>query len=390
MVKIINYIKKKILPIYIHFKSNELKMNVYNTNHDKKVLLVYLTSCFNKKIKYSHSNIWECKIASEIFSDLGYNVDVINYNATKMINAQSYDVVYGLGEAFEKLFRNKTKNQVFINYATGCNPIWSNIQTVKKVRDFSKKSKQILIESSRIIYHTQHQQILLSDKVVVLGNEFVLNTYLTYDDCASRYVNLNAFSFNFHKTNLENKDYNTTKKSFLWFGSSGALHKGLDLALDFFEKNPDYTLHICGFNAVSENRFFEYYKNEFSKTNNICNHGFVDITSPDFKNILDRCAYVLFPSVSEGGAVALLNVISNGGLLPIYSKSTGVDFEKYGIEFSEINEISLRESIVKSQEMVEDEYLKRSIDLQLLINEKYTIDNYRRNLSRIISDIVLR
>lgn len=385
MVKII---KEQLLKLYIKKRKNEYLKNVFKTNFTKNVLLVYITPAFDKKVSYSHSNLWECKIAGEIFNNLGYNVDVINYNAHKTPDIEKYSVVYGMGETYEKLFLKKRNNQLFINYATGCNPIWSNIETTKKIRSFYNKSGHIFPESSRLIHHTQHLQILLSDKVIVLGNDFVKNTYLTFDDEAKRYDNLNAFYFDFHNISPEEKDVSQCKKNFLWFGSAGALHKGLDICLDYFRDKTDLNLHICGLNTQSEKRFVDFYHKEIYDAPNIHYHGFLKLDSNALKEILLKCGYVVFPSISEGGAVALLNVIGNGGLLPIYSKSTGVSFEKYGFEFDQITIDNLDTSISKGITLSDEEFLKRAKKLQEHVKNEFTIDVYRENLKIIITNII--
>ncbi|WP_313348902.1 glycosyltransferase [Empedobacter sp.] len=384
----VEIIKKQMVDFYLKMKINEYLKNIFSTSYEKNVLLVYITSAFSNKVRFSHSNLWECKLAGEIFNELGYNVDVINYNTKKNIDISKYDIIYGLGETLEKLFIQKSENQLFINYATGCNPIWSNIQTIKKVRYFSEQSGIILPESSRLIHHTQHLQILLSDHVIVLGDDFVKNTYLLFDDKKERYSNLNAFYFHSHDVKAGSKVLDLARKNFLWFGSAGALHKGLDLCLDFFSKNLDLHLHICGLNMDSEKRFVEYYKKELLSLPNIHYHGFVGIDTQEFSKILENCGYVIFPSVSEGGAVALLNVIGNGGLLPIYSKSTGVPFDKLGFEFNEINISNISKSINKALEISNDEYLRRANGLQSVVIEEFSIDIYKTNLKKIISNII--
>jgi glycosyltransferase involved in cell wall biosynthesis len=88
---------------------------------------------------------------------------------------------------------------------------------------------------------------------------------------------------------------------FLWFGGAGLVHKGLDLLLDYFYENPSLTLHICG-PIESEPLFAQAYKKELYETENIIMHGFVDIRGQVFEEIIKRCAFVVFPSCSEGQA----------------------------------------------------------------------------------------
>ena len=192
------------------------------------------------------------------------------------------------------------------------------------MRDFLTCTGRICCLRRNFLEQSPYLQTFLSDGVVVLGNDFVLDTYKNYDkQGAERFKNLNAFFYDVYDIDLSKKDFSKAKEHFLWFGSSGLLHKGLDLLIDIFSKRRDIYLHICGA-SKKEKDFFDYYGPALSKSKNIINHGFVDIKSEEFKNIMDQCAFIIFPSVSEGGAPAVLNTIANGGLIPILTKSTGL------------------------------------------------------------------
>ena len=97
---------------------------------------------------------------------------------------------------------------------------------------------------------------------------------------------------------------------------------------------------------------------------------------------------LIFPSVSEGGAPALLNVVGNGGLVPIYTKATSVDFEQFGIElpYPDIN--LFRQAVNMAVEMTEDDLKQRSINGYNIVHQNYTLDRYEENLKKIISDVL--
>jgi hypothetical protein len=118
--------------------------------------------------------------------------------------------------------------------------------------------------------------------VIVLGNDFVLKTYTDYDtEKSERYKNLNAFYYDINNTDLNKKNFKEAKKHFLWFGSTGSLHKGLDILIEIFSNRNDIILHICGMNK-NENNFIKFYEQNFNKCKNIINHGFVKIKSKNF------------------------------------------------------------------------------------------------------------
>lgn len=373
--------------IYHSIIKNRTLNNVYKTSFSKSVLIVYLTSAFNKKENISHSNMTECRTFAEIFREIGYNIDVINLNSTRKIKKQ-YDVILGMDVALEKSFFNKKNSTKHIFYATGACPIYSNMISTKKARDFYYKNKILLLDSIRKIEYTQDFQIFLSDSVIVLGNDFVKNTYLQYDDEKQRYKNLDAFYFDIINPDISKKDFRKARRNFIWFGSLGALHKGLDVVIDYFLEHPEYNLYICGLNK-SEKNFLDFYMSKINNKKNIHLCGFLKIGSIEFNNLVNNCAFALYPSLSEGGSPALLNIIANGGIIPIYSKQSGIDFGKeISFELDENTSIAIGEVISKI-EMIPDKNIKNmAIECTNYVRSHFTYEKYKNNLKDIIENIL--
>ena len=365
------------------------KRDVFKSNYKNKVLLSYITEPFTLGINYSHTGLRECYAAAEVFHNLGYCVDVVYHSLTRKIDYSQYEIIYGMGSVLERSFYlQESSAPLRIFYATGCNPIYSDVITRLRARDFYIKHKRLLLESVRIVQLSQHAQILLSDAVIVLGNEFVLKTYTNYDPKGvERYLRLNVFFNDSYDIDLEKKDFTTAKKNFLWFGSGGLLHKGLDILLDIFSQRNDVYLHICGARE-SEKGFFNYYKHLLSNSNNIIDHGFVKMESEYFKKLMDTCGYTVFPSVSEGGAAALLNTMANGGLVPIISKSSGLDMEDFGWVIDKID-IDIFNNAINQALLLDNEELKeKAIRVKAHIRHNYTYENYKQSLGNIIQKIL--
>ena len=89
------------------------------------------------------------------------------------------------------------------------------------------------------------------------------------------------------------KDFNNAKKHFLWFGSSGMIHKGLDLLLDIFSKREEIHLHICG--PLEGNQSFNKLFTMSYLKPNIHYHGFVSINSTLFKEAAAKMRFCYFP-----------------------------------------------------------------------------------------------
>jgi glycosyltransferase involved in cell wall biosynthesis len=127
----------------------------------------------------------------------------------------------------------------------------------------------------------------------------------------------------------EDKDFDTARTHFLWFGGGGAVLKGLDLVLEAFVKNPSLYLHICG-PVAAEKDFVETYKKELYETPNIHLYGRIDATTDLFKKIIDTCGALIYPAFSEGTSGAVVQTM-HAGIVPIITPETGIDEETGGM-----------------------------------------------------------
>lgn len=372
-------ILRTIKPFFVKTR----KTNVFRTDYKKNVLISFVTTPFmGKEQKYSHTVYDECLTAAEIFRDLGYNVDVVDLFSKEPIDYAKYDIVYGQGYNLERSFLcDSSAKRIY--YANGCNTIYSNLETIKKIRDFQTKTKRFAINSGRITWYTQDLQYLLSDKVIVLGNDFTKSTYQKFSPGDDRFVNLGAFFYKKIDFDVNDRDYNSARKHFVWFGSLGALHKGLDLALDYFIEHPEYTLHVCG-KPENEKIFWEYYEPKIKDSKNVILHGFVDVCSESFKELLAQCAFAIFPSVSECVCVSLLTVCGCGGLIPITSVRSGLELPSDIKVAEDVNKQDFEELI--SYYLNKDSYELRRFGREVkdFINENYTLEKYKKNLRTIL------
>jgi len=98
----------------------------------------------------------------------------------------------------------------------------------------------------------------------------------------------------------DEKNFDSTKKNYLWLGSTDFIHKGLDLVVDAFSEMSDYHLYICG-PIEREKMFAKAYQNELYELPNIHTIGWTDVTGNEFINLTKKCVGVIYPSCSEGG-----------------------------------------------------------------------------------------
>jgi hypothetical protein len=129
------------------------------------------------------------------------------------------------------------------------------------------------------------------------------------------------------------------------------------------------------------------YKNELYNSSNIHTHGFIDINSEKFKEILECCSFAIFPSCSEGGAPSLITTVGNGALIPIITKDTSVS-TGYEIPIKGFSPIDLKEAIDISEKLSSEEIVR----LQIL-NLEHVLENnnkeiYYCNLKSAIKEIL--
>lgn len=307
--------------VYDAIRQKKIK-NYFGTKYGKNALLSYIVYPFTRSQSLAHTNYFEAISHAEALKKLGYNVDVIDYEFTGDVDFSRYEVMIGFGDAFRKYFESGVDNVKTIYYGTGMHVCYANNATLKRVKDVYRKKGKWLCKSSRFVEKTWTHQTALVDGMVVLGNSVSKQSYARFYDGiihvipAPIYKVFDAYEI-LKSRNLEKH------KSFLWFGSSGLIHKGLDLVLDLFAKRPDLTLHVCG-PIKNEPDFLSVYDKELNGTKNILNHDFVDISSEMFKEILLDCSFVISPSCSEGGAAGTLTAIGNGALIPVITKETTI------------------------------------------------------------------
>jgi glycosyltransferase involved in cell wall biosynthesis len=119
------------------------------------------------------------------------------------------------------------------------------------------------------------------------------------------------------------KDFDRARRTFLWFGSGGLVHKGLDLVLEAFAELPHCSLLVCG--PISRERdFARAYRRELYELPNVRTLGWVDVGSERFRELALRCGALVYPSCSEGGGASALTCM-HAGLLPVLTREASVD-----------------------------------------------------------------
>ena len=130
---------------------------------------------------------------------------------------------------------------------------------------------------------------------------------------------------------IAEKDFGAARREFLFFASGSQVQKGLDLLLEVFPRHPELRLHVCS-SFHMEPDFVQSYRRELWETENVHAAGWIAVDSAEFDQLTQRCAYLAYPTCSDGQAGAVVQAMS-AGLIPIATREAGIDTKDVGIEF---------------------------------------------------------
>jgi len=264
-----------------------------------------------------------------------------------------------------------------------------NHNSLSRIKEVYVKKKRWLPESGRIVDKAWSIQTTLVDAIITLGNEEVLNSYKLffegeiYNTPVTYYSVIEAKKV---EDIINTKDYKNAKYHFLWFGSSGLIHKGLDLLLEYFYQHPDLHLHICG-PIDNEPGFQGIYHEELYNTPNIHTYGFIDITSNLFRDLIEKCLFAIFPSCTEGEPSSIVNLMANG-IIPVVTKNAGIRIKDFGYLIPSIDIDSIHETVSIALNTEESNLRLRSIKCFEDTRKSHSIEAYYTELKGHLEHIL--
>lgn len=266
----------------------------------------------------NHTNYWESLQIARTFLDLGYCVDIIDFQNRKFLPKKAYSYFVGHRINFERIASLLNKNCVKILHIDAAHILFHNAAEAGRLLALQQR-KGVTLRLRR--FEWPNLAIEHADCATILGNAFTISTY--------RYANKPIYRIPVSTPVLypwpEDKDWEACRRHFLWFSSFGFVHKGLDLVLDAFAGMPDYELTVCG-PIDGEEDFKRAYHKELYQTPNIHTIDWVDISSPKFTEITNRCIGFIYPSCSEGQCGGVVTCL-HAGLIPLISYESGVDVD---------------------------------------------------------------
>jgi len=166
------------------------------------------------------------------------------------------------------------------------------------------------------------------------------------------------------------------------------IHKGLDLLLEVFKDSPDLHLHVCG-PIDDEPEFKACFYDELYKRKNIHTYGFIDLRSDVFDYLMKTCAFVIFPSCSEGGAASVVNVMGNGGLVPVVTRESSVSINDYGIEINDCKAEEVAQAVRKANQLTIEDIRTRSLYCCEYTARHHSIEMFSKALKDALNTLLV-
>jgi glycosyltransferase involved in cell wall biosynthesis len=293
------------------------------------VLISYVVKPFILKpddpIFNCHTQNWECLQMAKTFLEMGYCVDVIRFDNDVFIPKKPYVFFIETRFNLQRSIPYLNSDCIKIYHADSAHILFHNAAEARRLLELQQR-RGITLTARRC--EPANYALENADCVFILGNEFTANTY-KYANKPIHYIPISTpvlYPWN------EEKNFEKCRHNFLFFSSSGLVHKGLDLILDAFAELPEYNLTVCA-PVGKEEDFQKAYSKELYQTPNIRTLGWIDISSQDFQKIADSCVGIINPSCSEGGGGAVITCM-HAGLIPIASYESSVDVYDFGIILS--------------------------------------------------------
>lgn len=348
------------------------------------VLLAYILEPFQRQqgnpVSTSHTHHWESVLIAETWLKSGYGVDVIDYRNHEFIPQQQYDFFVSARTHLETIAARLNPDCVKIahldtsHYATNNHATYTRLLDLQRRRGLSLPDSARFVEPNRAIEHAHYG--------VVLGNEVTAATY--------RYANKPLFTLNVPAAVdieiTDTKDFAASRNRFLWFGSSGMVHKGLDLALEAFAAMPEMHLTICG-PVAAEKEFQRLYRKELYETANIRTVGWVDVSGAEFARITQQCVGVVYPSCAEGQAGSVVTCLG-AGLLPIVSRETGILVGDFGAALENASVEEIRGAVRRMAALTSEELHLRSLRARNYATAHHSHEAYREAYGQIVQRII--
>lgn len=326
-----------------------------------------------------HALYWEVGEMVRQLNEAGFIVDFIDCNQqNSYIDWPKYNLVFD--ERNNLMYAPPVVGQKRVFYSTGLHWHFHNQQELKRINWFYERTG-IREYPQRMLLPNFSDEF--ADYQTYYGRENLMNLFSAIPKKIPLDVSCTYIPTSFNKTKRN-------PNRFVWFGSSGSVHKGLDLVVEAFQKMPTKELLIFG-PAKYEQRFFSWLQKLISKSSNIKYLGIANLNNQAVLEYLQTAVGNIFPSCSEGGpgAVAQTALL---GLVPFVTPTANVRYSDLGYLLGGASDeaiiSSIKENVNVFGQLTEKEILGKSEAVFLYAREHHTRDAYQKSFHTFLNQLI--
>lgn len=374
----------KILKIQIMSSDYVLNLNCNLLRKQKSILVCYMASSLFQSVEknVTHPNkLRHIQILKCLF-DEDFNIDVCRCNCPSLpqeIMEKNYDYILGFGSSYVQACHAHPE-ALKILFITENHPETVKRKYAERLKYYKHRhpgTKPGTLAIPRCGFYTP-QMFDISDYWIIMSNAYNFPP----EKCPPRkyfFINGNGlYNSNFK---LGFKNFSSARKHFLWLGSNGLIHKGLDILLDLFSTMPELTLHIYGVPAAENHLLCSF------DVPNIILHDRIDILSEKFlTEVVAQNAFVISLSCSEGMTSGVITAMRHG-LIPLVTPESGLPHNDTIIEFPDYKLETVKEIIRRVSEYPEDQLQKMAEQVYQCANREFSIKNFNIHFHEIIRNM---
>lgn len=327
----------------------------------------------------SHEQYWKTIAMAQAFIDLGYDVDVIHTQNQQFTPWKQYDIVVDTRFNLERLQSYFASNCIKILHCDTAHIVYHNFAEMNRTLALQQR-RGVTVPPNR--FERPNLGAEYADYITTCGNEFTIRTY----QYAGKPIYRLPITVDQRWPCPNTKNFDMCRNNFMWFASRDMVHKGLDLVLEAFAEMPEYNLFIVG-PVEDERAFVRVYETELYNSPNIKLLGWLDKTSPGFKQVLDTSVAHVFTSCSESGAACVLETMG-AGVIPIVNYESSVDVDDFGVLLKSASIVDIQEGVRTVAMLPASELSRRAMKAWDKVRANYTREKFAESYRALIEMIL--
>jgi glycosyltransferase involved in cell wall biosynthesis len=331
-------------------------------------------------IPNSHTSQWRCVQMAKTFLDLGYSVDVIDSHNHVFQPMKAYTLFVGHRINFDRIAGLLNRDCIKVAHLDTAHWVYNNYSTYRRKLELQQRRGITIKGSDRIVEQTLALEH--ADCGTVCGNDFNINTLQYSRKPIHRLPQTPPIVYPWP----DDKDFDACRANFLWFGSHGFVHKGLDLVLEAFAETPEYHLYVCG-PLKKEEEFVAAYHKELYETPNIHAVGWVDVEGREFTMMAQKCLGVVYPSCSEAGGANVI-VCMHAGLIPLVSYESSVDVYDFGVMFKDNSVNTIKNNVQMAANLPVDQLRRMARKAWEFARANHTREKFAEEYKKLVLSVV--